>query len=196
MESSAALLHKVTAGMMAFRGKPALLLLPSSLASSSHVARIQFSSSPVVVRGNARDGGGEAVFGSRQCLMVEARRKPTRTESAKVQNLRMRKKFNGTTEQPRLSVFRSKKHIYAQVVDDSKKRTLVAASTNQLVDFEHFEQSLSPIEDAAKQIGREIAKRCLEIGVVKVKLDRNGFSGRGGIQALADAVQENGILYS
>jgi large subunit ribosomal protein L18 len=104
---------------------------------------------------------------------------------------RIRKKISGSSERPRLSVFRSARHIYAQVVDDSGGGTLAAAST------------LSPdlkgtlTEDdktgAAKKVGALIAKMCLERKVGKVVFDRNGFLYYGRVKALAEAAREAGL---
>jgi len=104
---------------------------------------------------------------------------------------RIRKKISGDPERPRLSVFRSAKHIYAQVVDDTGGGTLAAAST------------LSPdlkgtlAEDnktgAAKKVGALIAKMCLERKVGKVVFDRNGFLYHGRVKALAEAAREAGL---
>ena len=104
---------------------------------------------------------------------------------------RIRKKISGSSERPRLSVFRSARHIYAQVVDDSGGGTLAAAST------------LSPdlkgtlTEDdktgAAKKVGALIAKMCLERKVGKVVFDRNGFLYHGRVKGLAEAAREAGL---
>jgi len=106
---------------------------------------------------------------------------------------RIRKRISGTAERPRLSVFRSARHIYAQVVDDTGGGTLAAAST------------LSPdlkgtlAEDdktgAAKKVGALIAKMCLERKVEKVVFDRNGFLYHGRIKALAEAAREAGLSF-
>ncbi|HWO11475.1 MAG TPA: 50S ribosomal protein L18 [Polyangiaceae bacterium] len=104
---------------------------------------------------------------------------------------RIRKKISGSQERPRLTVFRSARHIYAQVVDDSGGGTLAAAST------------LSPdlrgtLEEddktgAAKKVGALIAKMCLERKVGKVVFDRNGFLYHGRVKALAEAAREAGL---
>jgi large subunit ribosomal protein L18 len=104
---------------------------------------------------------------------------------------RIRKKISGSSERPRLSVFRSARHIYAQVIDDTGGGTLAHAST------------LSPdlkgtlAEDnktgAAKKVGALIAKMCLERKVAKVVFDRNGFLYHGRIKALAEAAREAGL---
>jgi large subunit ribosomal protein L18 len=104
---------------------------------------------------------------------------------------RIRKKISGDTERPRLSVFRSARHIYAQVVDDSGGGTRAAASTLS-PDLKGTLESDSKI-GAAKKVGALIAKMCLERKVEKVVFDRNGFLYHGRIKALAEAAREAGL---
>jgi large subunit ribosomal protein L18 len=102
---------------------------------------------------------------------------------------RVRKKIRGTTESPRLSVFRSSKHIYAQIIEDVTGTTLVAASTlGNDVDL----SSCGNVE-AAKAVGTAIAKKALDQNITNVVFDRNGFLYQGRIQALADAAREAGL---
>jgi large subunit ribosomal protein L18 len=107
--------------------------------------------------------------------------------------LRIRQKISGTSEQPRLSVFRSSKHIYAQVVDDVSGSTLAHASTlSREVRGEVTEATKS---DAAKKVGQAIAKLLLAKGISKVVFDRNGYLYHGRIRALADAAREAGLKF-
>jgi large subunit ribosomal protein L18 len=107
--------------------------------------------------------------------------------------LRIRRKINGTPARPRLTVFRSAKHIYAQVVDDVAGTTLAHASTlSKTVKAEAAEANKS---DAAKKVGKAIAKILLEKGIDKVVFDRNGYLFHGRIQALADAAREAGLKF-
>lgn len=106
---------------------------------------------------------------------------------------RIRKKVSGTPERPRLSVFRSAKHIYAQVVDDSKASTLVHVSTLSK-DVRESASEANKI-DAAKAVGQAVAKACKEKGIEKVVFDRNGFLYHGRIRALADAAREAGLSF-
>ena len=99
---------------------------------------------------------------------------------------RMRAKIKGTAERPRLAVFRSTKHIYAQVIDDTVGRTLVAASTLEL----ETERNKT---EASKQVGDMIAKKALEKGITKVVFDRGGNLYHGRIQALAEGAREAGL---
>lgn len=106
---------------------------------------------------------------------------------------RVRKKVLGTSERPRLSVFRSHQHIYAQIIDDLKGHTLVAASTVE-ADFPKSDQYYGNIE-AAQKIGARIAKKALEKGIDTVVFDRGGNRYHGRIAALAEAAREQGLNF-
>jgi large subunit ribosomal protein L18 len=106
---------------------------------------------------------------------------------------RIRKRISGTSERPRLSVFRSARHIYAQVVDDTGGGTLAAASTLS-PDLRGTLES-DDKTGAAKKVGALIAKMCLERKVEKVVFDRNGFLYHGRIKALAEAAREAGLSF-
>ncbi len=102
---------------------------------------------------------------------------------------RVRKKVRGTSECPRLSVFRSAKHIYAQIIEDETGRTLAAASTiGKGIDLAQCGNV-----EAAKAVGTAIAKKALENNITNVVFDRNGFLYQGRVQALADAAREAGL---
>ena len=107
--------------------------------------------------------------------------------------LRIRKKVKGTPEQPRLSVFRSAKHIYAQVIDDSTGKTLVSESTINKT-FRNLGHDKKKVEQA-EIIGEAIAKRCLEDNITKVVFDRNGFKFHGRVKALADGARKGGLKF-
>jgi len=107
--------------------------------------------------------------------------------------LRIRNKISGTTERPRLSVFRSSKHIYAQVVDDTTGKTLAAASTLSR-DLKGTIDDGNKT-DAAKRVGTLIAKICLGKNLDKVVFDRNGYLYHGRVKALADAAREAGLSF-
>jgi large subunit ribosomal protein L18 len=102
---------------------------------------------------------------------------------------RIRKKIAGTAERPRLTVFRSAKHMYAQVVDDSKGITVAAAST--LVE----EADAGNKTEAARKVGDAIAQACLSQGISKVVFDRNGYLYHGRVQAVADAARKAGLNF-
>ncbi|MEW4372734.1 50S ribosomal protein L18 [Paenibacillus kandeliae] len=107
-------------------------------------------------------------------------------------HLRVRKNITGTSERPRLNVFRSDKHIYAQLIDDVAGVTLVSAST---VDKEVGEIANGGSVEAAAKVGELIAKRAKEKGHEAVVFDRGGYLYHGRIQALADAAREAGLQF-
>jgi large subunit ribosomal protein L18 len=104
--------------------------------------------------------------------------------------LRIRKKVEGTQERPRLTIFRSAKHIYAQVIDDESGRTLACASTLS----KDLKGTLSGNKSAkAKAVGALVAEQCKSKSITKVVFDRNGYLYHGRIKALADAAREAGL---
>jgi large subunit ribosomal protein L18 len=106
---------------------------------------------------------------------------------------RVRKKVFGTAERPRLSVFRSSVHIYAQVIDDDTQRTIASAST---LDKELRDEVKGlKKSERAKKVGELVAARCQAAGVGMVVFDRNGFLYKGRVQALADAAREKGLKF-
>jgi large subunit ribosomal protein L18 len=107
--------------------------------------------------------------------------------------VRVRKKITGTTERPRLNVFRSARHIYAQVIDDVTGTTLVAAST--LLAAVSNESGSNGNIVAAQKVGAEIARRALEKNINTVVFDRSGFLYHGRVKALADAAREHGLSF-
>lgn len=116
--------------------------------------------------------------------------KLTRRESKQRRHRRVRGKVQGTPERPRLSVFRSNEHIYAQVIDDTKHHTLVAAST---VEPELKSKATGATCEASAQVGKLVAVRLLEKGITKVVFDRGGNLYHGRVKALADAAREAGL---
>ena len=106
---------------------------------------------------------------------------------------RMRNHLSGTAERPRLAVFRSNNHMYAQIIDDTVGNTLVSASTLQ----KEVKAELEKTNDvnAAAYLGTVIAKRALEKGIKEVVFDRGGFIYHGKVQALADAAREAGLEF-
>jgi large subunit ribosomal protein L18 len=105
---------------------------------------------------------------------------------------RVRQKISGTPEQPRLCVFRSLKHIYAQVVDDSQGRTLVAAST---LDEEIGKENKKNKISQAEMVGTLLAKRAVEKKISQVAFDRGGFKYHGRVKALAEAARKGGLKF-
>jgi large subunit ribosomal protein L18 len=106
---------------------------------------------------------------------------------------RIRKKVYGTSEKPRLSVFRSARHIYAQVIDDVSGNTLAAASSLEKEVKAHTD--IGDKKAVAGQIGKLIAERAQEKGVKKVVFDRSGFLYHGRIKALSDGAREGGLVF-
>ncbi|OUL29712.1 50S ribosomal protein L18 [Nostoc sp. T09] len=117
--------------------------------------------------------------------------KLTRRESKTRRHRRIRGKVQGSPERPRLAIFRSNEHIYAQVIDDTQHHTLVSASTVE----PELKSGLASgaNRDASVQVGKLIAARSLEKGITKVVFDRGGNLYHGRIQALADAAREAGL---
>ena len=106
---------------------------------------------------------------------------------------RMRNHLSGTTQKPRLAVFRSNNHMYAQIIDDTVGNTLVAASTVEKDVKAQLEKTNNV--DAAAYLGTVIAKRAIEKGIKTVVFDRGGFIYQGKIAALADAAREAGLEF-
>jgi len=104
---------------------------------------------------------------------------------------RIRRKISGTTERPRLAVFRSLNHIYAQIIDDSNGVTLASASTNA----PSWRGRTGGNMAAAKEIGREIAERAKEKGISRVVFDRGGYIYHGRVKSLAEAAREAGLEF-
>jgi large subunit ribosomal protein L18 len=119
--------------------------------------------------------------------------KGDRNKARQRRHLRVRKNLSGTPERPRLNVFRSNKHIYAQVIDDKSGATLVSASTVDK-DLREAVSNGGTIE-AARQVGALVAKRAVEKGIESVVFDRGGYLYHGRIQALADAAREGGLQF-
>jgi large subunit ribosomal protein L18 len=106
---------------------------------------------------------------------------------------RVRRKVAGTSERPRLAVFRSINHIYAQVIDDSQGRTLAAASTMD-PELRKALKSGGNV-DAAKAVGKLVGERAKEQGIARVVFDRGGFMYHGRVQSLAEAAREAGLEF-
>lgn len=110
----------------------------------------------------------------------------------RVRHLRIRRKIAGTAERPRMSVFRSAKHISVQLIDDTKGATLVAAST--------YEKDLKGMKEratsqGAKRLGEVIAERAKAKGILNVVFDRGGYLFHGRVKALADSAREKGLKF-
>ena len=103
----------------------------------------------------------------------------------------IRKNVSGSADKPRLSVFRSARHIYAQIIDDVEKKTLVSASTMD----KSFGESTGGNKEGAKKIGTLLASRAIEKGITTVVFDRNGYLYHGRVKALADSAREAGLKF-
>ena len=108
----------------------------------------------------------------------------------RVRQARVRKKISGTPERPRLSVFRSLRHIYAQVIDDSSGRTIAAASSQEALDGAAGVKS-----EVSAVVGKVLAERALAAGVTQVVFDRGGCKYHGRVKALAEGSREGGLHF-
>ena len=119
--------------------------------------------------------------------------KQSRSEIRVKKHMRLRNRYSGPAERPRLAVFRSNNHMYAQIIDDTVGNTLVAASTAEKAVKAELEKTNNV--EAAAYVGTVIAKRALEKGIKEVVFDRGGFIYHGKVQALADAAREAGLEF-
>ena len=119
--------------------------------------------------------------------------KKSRTVVREQKHRRLRNRFSGTAERPRLAVFRSSNHMYAQIIDDTVGNTLVSASTLQKDVKAELEKTNNV--DAAAYLGTVIAKKAIEKGITTVVFDRGGFIYQGKIKALAEAAREAGLEF-
>ena len=117
-------------------------------------------------------------------------KKPAKNKSRQKRHLRIRNKISGTVTCPRLNVFRSTKHIYAQIIDDVNGVTLASASSMEK-DFE----GTGGNKEAAKRVGELVGKRALEKGIENVVFDRGGYLYHGRVQQLADGARESGLKF-
>ena len=120
-------------------------------------------------------------------------KKESRSAIRTKKHLKIRNRFSGTAQRPRLAVFRSNNHMYAQIIDDTVGNTLVSASTVQKEVKEQLEKTNDVA--AAAYLGQVIAKKALDAGIKEVVFDRGGFIYQGKIKALADAAREAGLEF-
>ena len=121
-------------------------------------------------------------------------RKPSRAVARQKRHYKLRRYLVGTAQRPRLSVFKSNKHIYAQIIDDDAGHTLTSASTMTLA-FKGSKMDSSSNIEAAKAVGTEVAKRAKELGIETIVFDRGGYLYHGKVKALADAAREAGLKF-
>ena len=117
----------------------------------------------------------------------------SRQERRKIRHRRIRRRIVGTAERPRLSVFRSLKHIYAQIIDDTRGHPLVAASTRE-PEIAARVQGLKRVEQG-RVVGQALAQRAREKGIVRVVFDRGGYAYHGRVKALAEGAREGGLEF-
>ena len=117
--------------------------------------------------------------------------KPNKNEIRKNRHLRIRTNLKGTKDRPRLSVYRSTSHIYAQIIDDTTGKTLVSCSTiAKGVDVKKLTKT-----EAAKKIGQELAAKAKKAKINKIAFDRGGYLYTGRVKALADGAREEGLVF-
>ncbi|MFS8780609.1 50S ribosomal protein L18 [Synechococcus sp. R55.3] len=121
--------------------------------------------------------------------------KASRKITTQRRHRRIRRKVFGTAERPRLAVFRSHRHIYAQVIDDVAQHTLASASTLDRELREKFKETGTATQEAAALVGRSVAERALQMGISRVVFDRGGKLYHGRVQALAEAAREAGLQF-
>ena len=119
--------------------------------------------------------------------------KESRNVIRQKKHLKIRNRFSGTTERPRLAVYRSNNHVYAQIIDDTVGKTLVSASTVEKSVASELEKTNNI--DAATYVGKVVAERALAADIKEVVFDRGGFIYTGKIKALADAAREAGLVF-
>jgi len=120
-------------------------------------------------------------------------KKPSRQLAREKRHYRLRRHVSGTADRPRLAVFRSNSHIYAQLIDDVKGQTLAAASTLEKDIKAGLDKTWST--DAARAVGAAMAKKAIGLGIQTVVFDRGGYIYHGKVQALADAAREAGLEF-
>ncbi|MBP3807584.1 MAG: 50S ribosomal protein L18 [Eubacterium sp.] len=119
--------------------------------------------------------------------------KESRNVIRQKKHLKIRNRFSGTTERPRLAVYRSNNHVYAQVIDDTVGKTIVSASTVEKSIASELEKTNNI--DAAAYVGKVIAERALAADIKEVVFDRGGFIYTGKVKALAEAAREAGLVF-
>lgn len=112
----------------------------------------------------------------------------TKAQARKIRHYRVRKHVQGTADRPRVNVFKSNQHFYAQIVDDATKKTLVSSSTQQL------KLNGNNIENAQK-VAKDLAKKASKAKITSVVFDRGGYIYHGKVKAFADALRENGLEF-
>ena len=123
---------------------------------------------------------------------------PVKLNKRKIRHIRVRKKISGTSDYPRLSVFRSNKFIYAQIIDDEANKTIVSCSSKDKdvsSDKTENKSGLTQKSFDAYKVGLIISKKCKKSGITKVVFDRGGYKYHGRVKALAEGARENGLEF-
>ncbi len=123
---------------------------------------------------------------------------PVKLNKRKIRHIRVRKKISGTSEYPRLSVFRSNKFIYAQIIDDEANKTIASCSSKDKdvsSDKTENKSGLTQKSFDAYKVGLIISKKCKKSGITKVVFDRGGYKYHGRVKALAEGARENGLEF-
>jgi large subunit ribosomal protein L18 len=121
--------------------------------------------------------------------------KPSRAVARRKRHYKMRRHLSGTAARPRLSVFKSNKYIYAQIIDDTIGHTLASASTTDAALIKENNLKSASNLDAAKAVGLAVARKAMEKGIEAVVFDRSGYVYHGRVKALADAAREAGLNF-
>ena len=119
--------------------------------------------------------------------------KESRNVIRQKKHLKIRNRFSGTAERPRLAVYRSNNHVYAQIIDDTVGKTIVSASTNEKKIASELEKTNNV--EAAAYVGKVVAERAMAANIKEVVFDRGGFIYTGKVKALADAAREAGLVF-
>ena len=122
-------------------------------------------------------------------------KKKSRNLARKRRHLTVRTRISGTVEVPRVSVFRSAKHIYAQLIDDTAETTLLQASTLFPETRKRLSGESMKKTDAAKEVGKHLGEMAVEKGIKKVRFDRGGYAYHGRVKSLADGIREAGVEF-
>ena len=122
-------------------------------------------------------------------------RKISRSKAKQKRHYRLRRYLKGSTSRPRLAVFRSNKHIYAQIIDDTAGNTLVAASTMEKALIDEYKLKSTSNLEAAQAVGKAIAKKAINSGITSVVFDRGGYIYHGKVKMLAEAARETGLVF-
>lgn len=120
-------------------------------------------------------------------------KKISRNQKRRVRHIRLRKKVKGTSERPRCNVFRSNKHIYLSVIDDTKGHTLTYANSLEKDLREKLQKKEIKYKDLIVEVANRLAERCKKLNITKLVFDRGGYKYHGNIKKIADVLREKGI---